>query len=223
MTHVLTTSRRLVLTAATTGLTSIAMLGAASAQTVVAGAEIDAELVADVTVRDHRDPVRVTPDHWRTGVIRHEDRLPEPTFHTMGRPTPSPYFRAMRRYDLNRNGRLEPFERKSFWRFMAGTGVYGELTADEQARFTQLAPLFDSDSDGRLVGAERTGMDRLIDSLRLFARLDRNGDHYLSTFEVGFSALAPQFYRIDVNRDRYLSRQEVRDEVLRSYRAGHCG
>lgn len=227
MTHVLTTSRRLVMTAATIGATSLVGIGAAAAQPVVvtASAEIGAHVDAGVTVRDHRDADRITRDHWRVGVIRHEDRYePEPVFHTMGRPTPSPYFRAMRRYDLNRNGRLDPVEKKGFWSFMAGTGVYGVLTRDEEARFAQLAPLFDTDSDGRLVGEERVAMDQVIESLCLFVRLDRNGDRFLSAYEVGFSALAPRFYRIDVNRDRYLSQQEVRNEILRTYReTGHCG
>ncbi|HKE19289.1 MAG TPA: hypothetical protein VKB80_30645, partial [Kofleriaceae bacterium] len=117
---------------------------------------------------------------------------------------------------------IDAAERRAFWVYMAGTGVYGDLASDEVARFGQLAYLFDSNRDGRLIGVEWRGMDRLIDSLRLFKTLDRNGDRALSAYEVGFSALAPRFRLIDVNRDRVLSQQEVRDEVLRAYRNGEC-
>jgi hypothetical protein len=106
---------------------------------------------------------------------------------------------------------------------MAGTGVYGELSSEEVARFGVVAHIFDVNGDGRLVGQERIGMERLNDSLRMFAMLDRNRDKRLTAYEVGFSPLAPRFYRIDRNRDRVLSRQEVRDEALRAYRYGRRG
>ncbi len=65
-------------------------------------------------------------------------------------------------------------------------------------------------------------MDKLIDSLRLFKMIDRNGDKRLTAYEAGFSALAPRFRIMDVNHDRLVSQQEVRDEVLRMYRNGEC-
>jgi hypothetical protein len=195
--------------AASIGLASLGLAGAASANpvsttrvSVNAGFQVGARVA--VNVRDHRTPQ----------VIRRDDRIISPSELT--------YHRALRRYDVNRNRVIDAGERKGFWAYMAGSGVYGTLAADEVQRFGQLAYLFDSNRDGRLIGVEWRGMDKLIDSLRLFRTLDHNGDRQLSAYEVGFSALAPRFRLIDRNRDRALSQQEVRDEVLRAYRNGEC-
>jgi hypothetical protein len=195
--------------AAAIGLASLGLAGAASANPAVTtsasvrtGIRVDARFA--VNVRDHRTP--------RT--IRRGEPYPTPGEIT--------YRRALVRYDLNHNRTIDAAERRAFWVYMAGTGAYGNLASDEVGRFGQLAYLFDSNRDGRLIGVEWRGMDKLIDSLRLFKTLDRNGDRALSAYEVGFSALAPRFRLIDANRDRVLSQQEVRDEVLRAYRNGEC-
>jgi hypothetical protein len=194
--------------AASIGLASLGLAGAASANPVAttgvsvkAGIQVDARLA--VNVRDHRTPQ----------IIR-RDRIISPSELT--------YHRAIRRYDVNRNRIIDAGERRGFWVYMASSGVYGTLATAEVQRFGQLAYLFDSNRDGRLIGVEWRGMDKLIDSLRLFRTLDHNGDRQLSAYEVGFSPLAPRFRLIDRNRDRLLSQQEVRDEVLRAYRNGEC-
>jgi hypothetical protein len=222
MTNVLTTPRRILLSVTAFGLASIGMASAASADPVVSA---DVELEAGIQV-SATDGLRVVPKHRRATPDNDRYRIqpyPYPTPNDRYRRPVDPYRTAMWRFDGNRNGRIDAHERKSFWTYMAGTGVYGRLTSEEVGRFGNLAHYFDVNDDGRLVGAERVGMDKLNDSLRLFKMLDRNGDLRLSAYEVGFSALAPRFYRMDLNRDRRVSKQEVRDEVLRSFRAGECG
>jgi hypothetical protein len=206
-----TTVRRFFLAAAAFGLASFGLAGAASADPdVTASVSLRAgvKVKAGAEVSVHRIPVRgrggYEPDY---GYPVRDHRKVEP------------YWTALRRYDRNRNRIIDPVERKSFWMYMAGTGVYGRLSQDEVARFAQLAGRFDANSDGRLVGMEWRGMDKLIDSLRMFQRLDYNRDKYLSAWEVGFSIFAPRFRVIDMNRDRVISQQEVRDDVLRTYRA----
>jgi Ca2+-binding EF-hand superfamily protein len=156
-----------------------------------------------------------TSDHRTDGpAVRHQDRR------GLVHPGELARWRAMRLYDTNRNGVVDAGERGQFWTYVARSGVYGELAQDEVQRFGQVAYLFDVNRDGRLVGSERRGMDKLNSSLRLFKMLDRNGDLRLTAAECGFSALSPSFREMDTNRDRRLSQQEVRSEILRAYRAG---
>lgn len=212
MTNFITTSRRFLVPAAAFGLATITLAGAASASPAVT-ASASLRIGGHVEVRDHRSPER----HER---VRYE------RVRYQGRQRPiwmDPYRSAMIRYDVNHNRHIDAAERKGFWSYMVSTGAYGQLTADESSRFVQLVRYFDVNADGRLIGAERVGMDELIDSLRLFKRLDRNGDRYLSAYETGFSTFGPRFYFMDKNRDRYISQQEVRDEALRSFRDGECG
>ena len=212
MTNLITTSRRLLVSAAAFGLATISLVGAASASpTVTASASVRVGGRAGdyVQVRDHRT------DRVHHERVRYQPRE-RPIFM-------DPYRSAMIRFDANRNRQIDAAERKGFWSYMVSTGAYGQLTTDETSRFVQLVRYFDVDADGRLLGAERVGMDKLIDSLRLFKRLDRNHDKVLSRYETGFSAFSPRFYFMDVNRDRFISQQEVRDEALRSFRDGECG
>ena len=213
MTNLISTSRRFVVSAAAFGLATLSLVGAASANpTVTASASIRVGGHAGgyVEVRDHRTPERT---HYER--VRYQPR-PNPIWM-------DPYHSAMIRYDVNRNHRIDAGERKGFWSYMVSTGAYGRLTTDESSRFVQLVRYFDVNADGRLLGAERVGMDKLIDSLRLFKQLDRNNDKVLSRYETGFSAFSPRFYFMDRNRDRFLSQQEIRDEALRSFRDGECG
>ncbi|HWM84733.1 MAG TPA: hypothetical protein VNO33_02820 [Kofleriaceae bacterium] len=206
--NTITTTRRLILAAAAFGLVSIGLVQGASADTYTARATARASIDAGIKIKvssGNRVTRRDPRNDWRP------DHRPV-----------DQHRRAMRRFDYNRNGILDATERKPYWTYLAGTGVYGQLSSDEQGRFGQLAPLFDANRDGRLVGIEWRGMDKLIDSLRLFKTLDRNGDRYLSAYEVGFSALAPRFRVMDRNHDRYVSQQEVRDEMLRQVRTGEC-
>ena len=212
MTNARVTTRRFVLAAAAFGLLSIGLAGAASANPVVtfkAGVQVDAGVGLEVrSTRDHRGEV------FRTPVVRRDNRhIPW---------TEVVYRRAMARYDRNHNRRVDAVERRAFWSYVADAGVYGRLSSDEVSRFAQLAYLFDSSGDGRLIGIEWRGMDKLIDSLRLFKTVDRNGDRYLTAYEAGFSALAPRFRIMDVNHDRVVSQQEVRDDVLKMFRNGDC-
>ncbi len=144
MTTMFTTSRRFVLSAAAFGLATLGLATAASARPVAtAGIAVNTAASAgiQVNVRDHRtEPVR--HDGWRTN---------------------DPYRSAFWRYDLNRNGVLDAGESRSYWLYMAGTGVYGQLSQDEAQSFGQLGGHFDVNRDGRLLGAERRGMDQLID------------------------------------------------------------
>lgn len=210
MTNARNSVRRFFLAAAAFGLVSVGLAGAASANPTVtfsAGVHVDAGVGVRV-VRDHRGEIIRTP------VVRRDNRyLPW---------TEAVYRRAMARYDFNRNRRVDAAERRAFWTYVADAGVYGRLSRDEVGRFAHLAYLFDGNRDGRLIGMEWRGMDKLIDSLRLFQMVDRNGDRYLTAYEVGFSALAPRFRSMDANRDRVLSQQEVRDDVLRMYKNGEC-
>jgi hypothetical protein len=221
MTNLITTSRRFLVSAAAFGLATLSLVGAASASpTVTASASIrvgghvdgrvDGRVGEYVQVRDHRDPDRV-----RYQRVRYQPRQ-SPIWM-------DPYHSAMIRYDVDRDRRIDVAERKGFWSYMVSTGAYGQLTSDETSRFVQLIGHFDVNADGRLLGAERVGMDKLIDSLRLFKQLDRNRDKALTRYEVGFSAFSPRFYFMDKNRDRHISQQEVRDEALRSFRDGECG
>ncbi len=212
MTNIISTSRRFLVSAAAFGLATISLTGAASASpTVTASASIRVGGHAGgyVQVRDHR----TDRDHYER--IRYQPRT---------RPIwMDPYHSAMIRFDANRNRKIDAAERKGFWSYMVSTGAYGQLTTDETSRFVQLVRYFDVNADGRLLGAERVGMDKLIDSLRLFKQLDRNNDKLLSRYETGFSTFSPRFYFMDKNRDRFLSQQEVRDEALRSFRDGQRG
>ena len=213
MTNLVTTSRRFLVSAAAFGLASLSLVGAASASpTVTASASfrVGGHAGGYVEVRDHR-----TPERARHERVRYQPRQ-RPVFM-------DPYRSAMIRYDVNRNRQIDAAERKGFWSYMVSTGAYGQLSTDETSRFVQLVRYFDVNADGRLLGAERVGMDKLIDSLRLFKKLDRDGDRHLSRYETGFSAFSPRFYFMDVNRDRFISQQEVRDEALRSFRDGECG
>jgi hypothetical protein len=213
MTNIISTSRRFLVSAAAFGLASLSLAGPASASpTVTASASIRVGGHAGgyVQVRDHR-----TPDRTRYERVRYQPRQ-RPIFM-------DPYRSAMIRYDVNRNRHIDAAERKAFWSYMVSTGAYGQLSNDETSRFVQLVRYFDVNADGRLLGAERVGMDRLIDSLRLFKQLDRNRDKVLSRYETGFSAFSPRFYFMDKNRDRVISQQEVRDEALRSFRDGELG
>ena len=213
MTNIISTSRRLLVSAAAFGLATISLAGAASASpTVTASASIrvGGHLGGRVEVRDHR-----TPERARHERIRYQPRQ---------RPIwMDPYHSAMIRHDVDRDRRIDVGERKGFWSYMVSTGAYGQLDRDETSRFIQLIGYFDVNADGRLLGAERAGMDNLIDSLRLFKQLDRNRDKVLTRYEVGFSTFSPRFYFMDRNRDRAISQQEVRDEALRSFRDGECG
>lgn len=214
MTNARMTIRRSFLAAAAFGLVSLGLAGAASANpatvTVRAGVQVDAGVALRVrsTTRDYRGEVIRTP------VVRRDNRyIPW---------TEVVYRRAMQRYDLNHNRRVDAPERRAFWSYVADAGVYGRLSHDEVSRFAQLAYLFDRSGDGRLIGIEWRGMDKLIDSLRLFDTIDRNGDRFLTPREAGFSALAPRFRIMDVDHDRVVSRQEVRDDVLKMFRNGDC-
>jgi hypothetical protein len=213
MTNIISTSRRFLVSAAAFGLASLSLVGTASASpTVTASASIrvgghaDGRVGGHVEVRDHR-----------TDRTRHERVRYQPRHRPIWM---DPYHTAMNRYDLNRNRHIDAGERKGFWSYMVSTGAYGQLTTDETSRFIQLVRYFDVNADGRLLGAERAGMDNLIDSLRLFKQLDRNRDKVLTRYEVGFSSFSPRFYFLDRNRDRTLSQQEIRDEALRSFRDG---
>jgi hypothetical protein len=208
MTTAVTTRSRFFLAAAAFGLASLGIVSAASAHPVTTGVSVDAGI--QVKVRDHRD---ARPDH--TVVVRPDYRPDNGRYS-------GPYWYAMRIYDRNRNRLIDAGEHRNFWVYMAGSGTYGQLTQEEVQRFGNLAHIFDTNRDGRLLGIEWRGMDKVNDSLRLFVMLDRNHDMVLTPYEVGFSALAPRFYAIDKNRDRLVSRQEVRDEVIRSFRAGDC-
>jgi hypothetical protein len=209
MTTAVTTRSRFFLAAAAFGLASLGIVSAASAHPVTTtGVSVDAGI--QVKVRDHRD---ARPNH--TVVVRPDDRPDNRRF-------ASPYWIAMRTYDRNRNRLIDAGEHRNFWVYMAGSGTYGSLTQEEVQRFGNLAHIFDTNRDGRLLGIEWRGMDKVNDSLSLFARLDRNNDMVLTPHEVGFSALAPRFRAIDKNRDRLVTRQEVRDEVIKSFRAGDC-
>jgi hypothetical protein len=212
MTNARVATRRFFLAAAAFGLVSIGLAGAASANpaTVVsvrAGIHVDAGVALRTrSTRDHRGEILHTP------VVRRDNRfIPW---------TEAVRLRAMNRYDLNHNRRIDAAESRAFWSYVVDAGVYGRLSSDEVGRFAQLAYLFDTNRDGRMIGIEWRGMDKLIDSLRLFKTLDRNGDRYLTAREAGFSALAPRFRIMDVNRDRVVSQQEVRDDVLKMYRNG---
>lgn len=197
------TPHRILLAAAAFGLASLGLAGAASASPVArAGVSVDAGI--QIKVRD-RDP------RTNFGYQRYDHRREI-----------DPYRVALRRYDRNHNRILDVQERRDFWTFMAGSGVYGSLSSEEVLRFGQLAGRFDVNSDGRLIGVERRGMDRLITSMRLFERLDRNNDRRVTAYEAGYSSLAPRFRLMDENRDRVITLQEVRDDVLRAYRAGEC-
>jgi hypothetical protein len=209
MTKTTTSARRFFLAAAAFGLASLGLAGAASADPIfTASASVKVGVKAKLGTHGDVHQIRVR-DRYDRGYEH-----PQRDHRRM-----DPYWTAMRRYDRNRNRIIDPVERKSFWLYMAGTGVYGRLSQDEVQRFGQLAGRFDANSDGRLVGFEWHGMDKLIDSLRMFKMLDINGDRYLSAWEVGFSMLAPRFRVIDTNRDRVITQQEVRDDVLRTYRA----
>ena len=217
MTNITSTSRRFLVSAAALALVTLTLVGAASASPTVTasasirvGGRVDGRVGGHVQVRDHRDHDRVRYER-----VRHQPRQ---------RPIwMDPYHSAMNRYDVNRNRHIDVAERRGFWSYMVSTGAYGQLTSDETSRFIQLIGYFDVNADGRLLRAERAGMDKLIDSLRLFKRLDRNRDKVLTRYEVGFSTFSPRFYFMDRNRDRYLSQQEVRDEALRSFRDGERG
>ena len=210
MTNVISTARRFLVSAVAIGAATLGLAGTASASpavTATASLRFGAR-VGHVDVRDHRTPAR-------DGRMRIQP-YPNPVIL-------DPYHRAMIRYDADHDGRIDASERKGFWTYMVSTGAYGQLSSDESARFVQLVARFDLNADGRLLGPERVGMDRLIDSLRLFRELDWNGDRMLSAYEVGFSMFAPRFYTIDTNRDRRVSQQEVRDDALRAFRDGECG
>jgi len=213
MTNARSTSRRFFLAAAAFGLATVGLAGAASARpstaTVSVKAGIHVHSGVGLTVRDHRGEIP-RGEIIRTPVVRRDNRyIPW---------TEVVYRRAMSRYDFNRNRRVDAAERRAFWSYVADAGVYGKLSSDEVGRFAQLAYLFDGNRDGRLIGMEWRGMDKLIDSLRLFKMVDRNSDRFLTAHEAGFSALAPRFRIMDVNHDRLVSQQEVRDDVLRMYR-----
>lgn len=216
MTNLVTTSRRILVSAAAFGLATLSLVGAASASPTVTasasirvGGHVDGRVSPYVEVRDHR-----------TDRVRHERVRYQPRQRPIWM---DPYHSAMIRYDVDRDRRIDAAERKGFWTYMVSTGAYGQLSRDEASRFVQLVRYFDVNADGRLLGAERIGMDNLIDSLRLFKQLDRNNDKVLARYEVGFSIFSPRFYFMDKNRDRYLSQQEVRDEALRSFRDGERG
>lgn len=201
MTTTRTTARRMFLAALAFGLASIGIASTASAH----------------PTSDHRTSDRRVKVYRTTRVVpKTSYERPRHIVH----PGEVVRWRAMRLYDYNRNGMVDAGERGQFWTYVARSGVYGELAQDEVQRFGQVAYLFDLNRDGRLVGGERHGMDKLNDSLRLFKSLDRNGDLRLTAYECGFSALSPRFRIMDTNRDRLLSQQEVRSEILRAYRSG---
>ena len=212
MTNARMTIRRSFLAAAAFGLVSLGLAGAASANPTVvsvrAGVQIDAGVALRTrSTRDHRGEIVRTP------VVRRDLYIPW---------TEVIYRRAMNRYDFNHNRRVDAAESRAFWSYVADAGVYGRLSSDEVSRFAQLAYLFDGNRDGRMIGIEWRGMDKLIDSLRLFKQVNRNGDKYLTAYEAGFSALAPRFRIMDINHDRVVSQQEVRDDVLKMFRNGDC-
>jgi hypothetical protein len=210
MTTTRTTARRMFLAAFAFGLASIGIASTASAH------PSSDHRTSDHRTSDHRTSVRRFPVVPKTSYERPRYEQPRPIVH----PGEVVRWRAMRLYDDNRNGMVDAGERGPFWTYVARSGVYGELAQDEVQRFGQVAYLFDLNRDGRLVGGERHGMDKLNDSLRLFKSLDRNGDLRLTAYECGFSALSPRFRIMDTNRDRLLSQQEVRSEILRAYRSG---
>jgi hypothetical protein len=195
-----TTARRMFLAAFAFGLASIGIASTASAH----------------PTSDHRTKVGPTVRYERPRYERPRYERPRPIVH----PGEVIRWRAMRLFDDNHNGMVDAGERGQFWTYVARAGAYGELAQDEVQRFGQVAYLFDLNRDGRLVGGERHGMDKLNSSLRLFKSLDRNDDLRLTAYECGFSALSPRFRIMDTNRDRVLTQQEVRSEILRAYRSG---
>jgi Ca2+-binding EF-hand superfamily protein len=126
-----------------------------------------------------------------------------------------------RHYDLDGDGQLEADERRAYWKHMIEMGYFSELTAAEAQRVTHLAYLFDRNNDGRMTGAERRDLDRMIGALRRFDAADMNNDNFLSRGEARRSnALSSRFHQMDRNADGYVSRQEVRDDMIQSIKRG---
>lgn len=91
-----------------------------------------------------------------------------------------------RHYDRDRDGRLDPNERTSYWMHMFDMGKFGnDLSYADKQRLARIANFFDRDGDGRLTNHERIAISRLIRARKLFVELDRNRDNNVTRREAG--------------------------------------
>jgi Ca2+-binding EF-hand superfamily protein len=100
-----------------------------------------------------------------------------------------------RHYDRNRDGVLDLRERTAYWEHMFDMGKYGEgFSSADKARLARIAPMFDTDRDGRLTQSERRALSRLIRARKAFIQLDRNRDNNVTRREARLVTIQPYPY-----------------------------
>ncbi|HUS64558.1 MAG TPA: hypothetical protein VMZ28_08450 [Kofleriaceae bacterium] len=117
-----------------------------------------------------------------------------------------------RRFDRNRNGRLESWEREAYWRTLADQGVFGRRAVAQPV--ADLAKHLDRDGDGRLTRREVMIVRRFIAARRMFEAQDRDNDDRLWRGEAT-GWIWNHFAMLDTNRDRKVTRSEVKQHFIR--------
>lgn len=117
-----------------------------------------------------------------------------------------------RRFDRNRNGHLESWEREAYWRHISEMGVFGPRAVTQPV--ADLAKRLDRDGDGRLTRREVMVVRRFIAARRMFDQQDRNRDDRLFPYETS-GWLRNHFVMLDTNRDRRVTRSEVKQHFIR--------
>ena len=126
----------------------------------------------------------------------------------------------VRRFDRDRSGRLEGAELPVYWRHQAATGAFGRLGAQEVTLVSRIASRIDRNNDGKLIGAEKRGIDLYLRAMREFDRADRNRDGTLNRAERR-RAGPHLFAGIEIQTRRpKLTRQMVTSAVMQQIRTG---
>ena len=122
-----------------------------------------------------------------------------------------------RRFDRNRDGRLQLGERQAFWIHMAHTGMFGPMSPRQAEEMGFIAATLDTNGNGRLTSYEMRRLTRFIKARQLFHAFDRNRDGRLFRNETR-GWMRVQFGALDLNGDRTLTMHELHRSLLGSPR-----
>ena len=127
-----------------------------------------------------------------------------------------------RRFDRNRDGRLQLGERQAFWIHMARMGMFGPMTPAQAREMGAIAASLDANGNGQLTRYELRRLTRFIKARQLFIAFDRNRDGRLYRRETrGY--FARDFHALDLNGDRTLTMMELRRALLGGPRRTYWG
>jgi hypothetical protein len=134
----------------------------------------------------------------------------------------SHFERDYRRFDRNRDGRLQLGERQAFWMHMARMGMFGPMAPGQTREMAYVASILDTNGNGQLTRYELRRLTRFIKARQLFVAFDRDRDGRLYRRETrGY--FSRDFASLDLNGDRRLTMPELRRSLLNAPRRTYWG